>query len=176
MASLEFSNGARSLIDVSTFQATLTMRDVPQVLNDVVAEGWTIDGDAVLLRMMKSSYFGDRTRFSNILGYEMAVNGRGIPDDDIVESGSSSIVALLRRGVAFAWSALHAANVSLPDAVVIGRVMVSPTLMNPQDYTGAFTFWHLPDLGLVPDVKNSPQIVVLLDSRECQESLPADLA
>lgn len=175
MAPLEFSNGARSLIDVSTFKATLTVRDVPEVLNDVVAEGWTTDGDAVLLRKLKGSYYGDRTRFSNTASYEMAVNGRGIPDDDIVESGSSAIVALLLRGVAFAWSALRAATVLLPDVVVIGRVMVSPTLMNPQDYTGSFTFWRLPDLGVVPDVKNSSQIVVLLDSRECQEPFPADL-
>ncbi|WP_273938064.1 hypothetical protein [Kutzneria chonburiensis] len=47
-----------------------------------------LDG-AVLLKGWHASYHGDRARFTDTTGYELAVNGRGIPDLDLAEEGEA---------------------------------------------------------------------------------------
>ncbi|MFC0548099.1 hypothetical protein [Kutzneria chonburiensis] len=98
-----------------------------------------LDG-AVLLKGWHASYHGDRARFTDTTGYELAVNGRGIPDLDLAEEGEARAERLRGRGVAFAEAALKRAEKDLPHVEVVAYVSVSPTLFDPDRYTGNVTF------------------------------------
>lgn len=102
---------------------------------EVPDEGWVLDDGALLLRALLRSYHGPRSAFPHAVDYELAVNGRGIPDDDTHDPG-----VLLRRGAAFARSALAAAARDVPGRSVTARVSVSPVLTDPDVHTGYVTF------------------------------------
>lgn len=92
------------LVDVAALAST---DGLPDLYRSAVAEGWIADErGAWLLRQFLATYFGRPESLSDITGYEAAVNGRGIPDLDLVESGKERATALARRGVAFARAAL----------------------------------------------------------------------
>lgn len=169
---MKFSDEASAILD-ETAVHYLTQDDVPESFREVVAGGWLLEDGAMLLRLFRDSYFGDRARFTDMLGYEIAVNGRGVPDLDITVGGRDRANLLLRRGLAMAWSALHDASRSFPKVTVFGYVSVSPTLMDPDDWTGNVTFTSGETAHPYFDVETMPGIVVSLESRECSHALPA---
>jgi hypothetical protein len=119
---------------------TLRRNDLMPDLEAVVKRGWQIVDEAVLLSSWFESYHGDRSTFPGVMDYEIAVNGRGIPDFDLPEDGRVRVPRLLRRGMAFAWSALHVQNNQFPDIELSAFVSVSPTLFDPDYFTGNVTF------------------------------------
>ncbi|EEP71891.1 hypothetical protein MCAG_02218 [Micromonospora sp. ATCC 39149] len=119
---------------------TLRRHDLTPELDTVVRHGWRIIDGAVLLASWYESYHGDRLTFSEAMDYEVAVNGRGIPDLDLTEDRYVRVPRLLRRGMAFAWSALRMQHSQFPDIEVSAYVSISPTLFDPDYFTGNVTF------------------------------------
>lgn len=151
--------------------------EVPRGFREVVARGWFVDEEgAVLLRQRRESYFGDRARFADIAGYEAAVNGRGIPDLDIEPSivGQERGKLILLRGLAMAWFALCGLGQALPGVKVFGYLSASPTLMDPEDWTGNLTFVSVRDGSKQSyiDVENVPGVLILIDSEEHAREFP----
>lgn len=144
--------------------------DVYPSLQYVIDSGWVSDGGAILLAAFRDSYFGERSAFTDTGSYELAVNGRGIPDLDIVVQGVERIRVLMRRGVAFGRAALSCANLAnVSDAPVLARVSVAPTLMDQELFTGYVTFFSsrfARGLGAGPDSR-LPGIQVVLSSEDC---------
>lgn len=119
---------------------TLSRHELTPELDVVVRQGWRIVDGAVLLSSWYESYHGDRSTFSETMDYEVAVNGRGIPDLDLTEDRYVRVPRLLRRGMAFAWSALHVQHSQFPDIEMSAYVSVSPTLFDAEYFTGNVTF------------------------------------
>jgi hypothetical protein len=95
------------LVDVA---ALATADELPEQYRAVVDEGWTVDErGAWLLRGFLATYFGKAEAFSDVTGYEAAVNGRGIPGDGL------SATELAGRGVAFARAALTRLGAEHPE-------------------------------------------------------------
>ncbi|MEU8347097.1 hypothetical protein AB0C74_35815 [Spirillospora sp. NPDC048832] len=158
----------------SDFLRHLRAADIYPALRAVVRRGWVADEGATLLSAFRDSYFGDRSAFSTVGEYEAAVNGRGIPEDGIESSGLEGTWQLMRRGTAFAWSALHAAKTSCRGAALISRISVSPTLYDPDVVTGYVTFFaadFADALGVRP-LGEGQGIQILLESADCLEPLP----
>ena len=89
--------------------------DLPDLFQRAVNDGWTSDErGAWLLRRFLATYSGSPDAFTDVTGYEAAVNGRGIPDLDLTAGGKARAVALARRGVAFARAALTRLNADHP--------------------------------------------------------------
>lgn len=106
----------------------------------VFDDSWfELDG-AVLLRGWHASYHGDRARFTDTTGYELAVNGRGIPEWGLPEEGEARIEGLRSRGVAFAEAALKKAETDLPHVEVVAYVYFSVILFEGDRRTGSVTF------------------------------------
>ncbi|MET7993368.1 hypothetical protein ABZU76_20965 [Amycolatopsis sp. NPDC005232] len=160
----------------SDFFDALRKNDVVVELRGVIERGWiTVDG-AHLLEAWYRSYFGDRDRFSEVIDYEAAVNGRGIPDLDLTEIGESLVSLLLGRGVAFAWAALHQQNDDLPAVWMAAYISAGPTLFDPDKFTGNVTFCTVPlgRPGYIDALKVTKEdIVVALFSEDCRHPLPA---
>ena len=149
--------------------ATLRRHDLPAELVAVVRRGWRIIDGAVLLSSWYESYHGDRATFPAVTDYEAAVNGRGIPDLDLPDDSSVRVPALLRAGMAFAWSALHMQNKQFPDIEVSAYVSVSPTLFDPDYFTGNVTFCAVrPDeRPYINQAMLKDEIVAALSSTDC---------
>ncbi|MFF4239408.1 hypothetical protein ACFYYL_26345 [Actinomadura geliboluensis] len=159
----------------SNFLQHLRAVDVCLPLRAVVKEGWVVEEGATLLAAFRDSYFGDRSRFLTVGEYEVAVNGRGIPEDGIECSGAEKIQQLMRRGTAFAWSALHAANTSCRGTALTARISVEPTLFDPDVVTGYVTFFaaeFADALGIKP-LGEGQGIQILLESADCLDPLPS---
>lgn len=156
------------------FLQSIRSSDRCPLLRFVIEAGWTVDAGATLLVKFRESYFGERSRFPNVGSYESAVNGRGIPDDDIEELGRGQIQALMRRGVAFAWDALHAAQALSPQPSLTARISSAPILTEPDIYTGYVTFFSAgfnAELG-VESVASPSGIQIIMSSDDCVDSLP----
>src|SRR4051794_28099078 len=90
--------------------------DLPEGLRRTVDEGWTCDErGAWLLRNRLATYHGSPAAFTDVTGYEAAVNGRALWDVDLENDGKPRAAALARRGIAFARAALHRLNADHPD-------------------------------------------------------------
>ncbi|WP_405160315.1 hypothetical protein OG203_28315 [Nocardia sp. NBC_01499] len=158
---------------------TITEADLLSDLRAVAEGGWLILDDTVLLRRWYASYHGDRGH-RNAIDYEIAVNGRGVPDFDIADSGEACVPLLLRRGAAFAWSALHKAHHELPEVRLAAYISVSPMLVDidplrfdTDHHTGTMTFCALgPDRRLHIDPAQATDCVVAIFSEDCAEPLP----
>ncbi|MFF4594456.1 hypothetical protein [Amycolatopsis sp. NPDC001319] len=149
--------------------------DVVVELSGVVEQGWVTVDDAHLLEAWYQSYFGNRGRFSAVIDYEAAVNGRGIPDLDLSGTGEPRVSRLLRSGVAFAWAALFRQNTDLPDVRMAAYVSAGPTLFDPEHFTGNVTFCTVPlgQPGYTDPMKlGEEDIVVALFSEDCRRPLP----
>jgi hypothetical protein len=106
-------------------------------LAEVVDEGWfELDG-AYLLKAWHASYHGPRFDDTS---YEIAVNGRGIPDLDLTEIGAARAKRLLERGIAFARAALSRARDAIPHVEMYAYVSAAPVLCDPAQITGHVTF------------------------------------
>ncbi|MFD0522910.1 hypothetical protein [Paractinoplanes durhamensis] len=69
-------------------EAALEDVSLPDLFRGAVDDGWTVDErGAWLLRRFLATYSGSPSAFSDVTGYEAAVNGRGIPDLDLDVGG-----------------------------------------------------------------------------------------
>ncbi|MFV2017115.1 hypothetical protein [Micromonospora sp. LOL_023] len=133
-----------------------------------------VERDAVLLKRFRESYHGDRNRFTDVVGYEIAVNGRAIPDMDLDPASSDTIRVLLRRGVSFAWAALCRLRDSDVACGVAAYVTVTPMLFSPEQVTGnvAFSSVGAAFTPYIDPESCSAGIVVLLESHQVGDMLP----
>ncbi|MCF3136869.1 hypothetical protein IPZ69_42470 [Streptomyces olivochromogenes] len=86
------------------------MREVPEPLLPVLAEGWMLGyRGAQLLGALSSGYRpDDPDGFVDVVQFESAVNGRGMTDWDLPRDGRERGVRLLRRSLSYACAALRA--------------------------------------------------------------------
>ncbi|WP_203694926.1 hypothetical protein [Catellatospora coxensis] len=154
--------------------SSVTRDDLVAEWADAASRGWTVDDDAVLLSAWRESYHGDRSAFSETMDYEAAVNGRGIPDLDLTVEGEERAAVLLRRGVAFAWAALHEQYRRLPEVEVAAYVSSAGTLVDPDRFTGNVTFCAVRP-GRPPYIdpaRLTGDIVVSITTGDCASPLP----
>ncbi|MEU8001041.1 hypothetical protein AB0B66_07755 [Catellatospora sp. NPDC049111] len=154
--------------------STVTRDDLVPEWADVVSRGWTVSDRAVLLGAWYMSYHGDRSSFSETMDYEAAVNGRGIPDLDLTVEGQERAAMLLRRGVAFAWAALHEQHRQLPEVEVAAYISSAGTLVDPDHFTGNVTFCAVRP-GQPPYIdpaQLTDDIVVSIATGDCVGPLP----
>ncbi|GAA4234877.1 hypothetical protein GCM10022254_40810 [Actinomadura meridiana] len=158
----------------SDFLARLRTADLYLPLRTIVDEGWVMEDGANLLAALRDAYFGDRKRSATVGHYESAVNGRGIPDDDINASGPDRVCQLMRRGVAFAWAALYAAKSSERKPLLMSRISMEPTLFDSNVVTGYVTIFSsdfADALGVGP-LHEKRGVQILLESSDCPHPLP----
>ena len=169
------SDAAR--ISGSNIVSAVGKADVTAELCEVVESGWIDVGGAHLLKAWYQSYFGERDRFPEVIDYEVAVNGRGIPSLDLTENGELRVSRLLRRGVAFAWHALHRQSDDLPSIRMAAYISAAPTLIDPDHFTGNVTFCTVPlgFPGYIEPTESSKDIIVILFSEDCRNPLPASV-
>jgi hypothetical protein len=155
------------------FLETITSDDLAPEYQGALSSGWTTVDGANLLRAWYGSYFGERTRFPEIIDYEVSVNGRGIPDLDLVEEGAARVLRLMRRGIAFAWAALHEQRRELPGIEMAGYISTAPILVDPDQHTGNVTFCTIcsgQKAYIDPDLLTD-EIVVALFTKDCAKAL-----
>jgi hypothetical protein len=152
----------------------LSSADLPHGFAEVIDQGWMVDTGAVLLKRFYDSYHGDLDRFSDIVGYEIAVNGRAIPDMDLDPASFNAIRVLFRRGVSFAWEALNKLQEAELAHDVAAYVTVTPTLFDPEQFTGSVTFCSIgrTSTPYMDPESDSGSLVVSLDSSESRGALP----
>jgi hypothetical protein len=117
--------------------------DLPAVFQAAIDDGWTVDErGAWMLRRFRATYHGSPESFTDLTGYEAAVNGRGIPDLDLTTDSRDRAVALARRGVAFAREALRRLDAEHPDhPPAVAYVSISEVDMDDEvAYAGDVTF------------------------------------
>lgn len=159
----------------SDFLQGVTQDDLFSGYKATLSRGWTVVDDAILLTSWYESYYGRRDRFPTITDYEVAVNGRGIPDADLAEEGEARARRLLRRGAAFAWAALYGQHCQLPETRMAAYVSAAPTLLEPDHFTGNVTFCAM-RLGHSPYIDPAGlacEIVFALFTEDCGRPLPA---
>ena len=158
----------------ATFLRTLTQDDLFSGFEATLSRGWVVVDDAILLRSWHESYYGKRARFPEIIDYEAAVNGRGIPDVDLAEVGEARVSRLLHRGAAFAWAALYEQHRQVPEARMAAYISAAPTFMDPTSFTGNVTFCAMRS-GQPPYIdptRLTDEIVVALLTEDCGQPLP----
>ncbi|MEV5531429.1 hypothetical protein [Streptomyces prunicolor] len=95
---------------LETVERIAQEEDVPDSFRAIVRAGWTTEGDAQLLTAPFSGFSGTPlTEFDEAIHYEATVNGRGMMDYDLPESGPERLKTLLRRSLGYACTALLAA-------------------------------------------------------------------
>lgn len=158
----------RSLLG-DNFVNSVRVSDRYPPLDLVASAGWVLEDGATLLAEFRTSYFGHRSAFVNTGSFEVAVNGRGIPDLDIQATGVGRIDRLMRRGISFAWDALYEAN-SLPwKPTLMARVSAGPILTDPETYTGYVTFFSAEfakEVGVMTEVDLSG-LQVIMSTEDC---------
>jgi hypothetical protein len=149
----------------------VTQADIPELFQAAVSEGWVVDEvGAYLLRLFRRGYFGSRNSFADLTGYEAAVNGRGVPDWDVLEEGAARVQVLARRAYAFAWMALFSLRDIRDHAEVGAYISIGPTMMGDNLYTASVTFCasHDGEQPYIADVeKMTTSAVLTFDSTEC---------
>ncbi len=114
--------------------------DVPDPFLSVVRGGWTVEGEAQLLTVLYSGYSGGgRQEFQDVVHYEATVNGRGMMDYDLPESGPERREPLLRRCLGYACTALLAVPTSRPWPI-LGYVSISEGGLDGGSLTAHVTF------------------------------------
>lgn len=117
-------NEAMKLLTADIDLTSVTPDDVPQPLRGALSEGWVCDDGAWLLRDLLRNYRGARSNFTDLTGYEAAVNGRSIPDYDLDVADPRRTEIIFRRSFAFTCSALALLNeIAKPPPVVAYIVM-----------------------------------------------------
>lgn len=82
---------------------------------EVLAAGWrTEPSGANVLAALRAGYHGPAPRLGDLTGFEAAVNGRGVADQDITAQGEARERELLVRAVSYARQAVGEAR-DLPD-------------------------------------------------------------
>ena len=113
----------------------------PQLLEELTTPGWTIEeGGAHLLTASLSGYHGSRSSFNDTTGYEASVNGTGIPDWDIKETGTEFERELLIRAISYARSALRKLQEAEPESDMTAIISLSKTSPEVARTTAHVTF------------------------------------
>jgi hypothetical protein len=112
--------------------------DIPPIFLEVVNEGWsyTANGARVLTGLIPdvaSSYF-------DLLQEETSINGRGMTDYDLPQTGSARTVTLLRRCFSYAFACLREAEKAFGDQGVRAYVSLSLGGVNEDMMTANVTF------------------------------------
>lgn len=90
-------------------------KTVTSAAKEVLDSGWTTEpSGANVLADLRAGYHGPGPRPGDLTGYEAAVNGRGVADQDITTHGEARERELLIRAVSFAKLAMDQAR-DLPD-------------------------------------------------------------
>jgi hypothetical protein len=146
--------------------------ELPGLFRLAVDDGWTVDErGAWLLLRFRDTYFGSPGNFTDVTGYESAMNGRAIPDLDLTVAGKTRAVALAQRGVAFVRAALHRLNMGHPDHPPT-TAYVSISEVDRGDYDGSVTFVtaHAGEPPYLADLDGiTANAVLAIDSTECLE-------
>lgn len=117
---------------------------MPDMYREALLGGWVRDEEgAWLLEYFRSRHFASRSTFADTASYEASVNGRGIPDVDLPDSGTLRAVKLSRRGYAFAQAALRSLS-SIPGhpATMKAYILICSAggCSNSDRYVGTVTF------------------------------------
>lgn len=165
---------AREILGVNPMKE-ISRADLDRSRRRVVRDGWMLDDGAAVLVRFRKSYFGIRSSFPNIGTYESAVNGRGMPDGNLVESGFDRVPLLLKRGLAFSWQALYAANRDKFGILLVSRVSVAPVMDSPGIHSGYVTFCSAAnsrEAGVGYAVDDDDFIQIIISSDMATNSLP----
>jgi hypothetical protein len=126
---------------------------VPDQFRAVVQGGWTVENGAHLLTALYSNYSGaGQSDFGDVIHYEATVNGRGMMDYDLPDSGPARSMSLLDRSLSYACTALLAASVSSPFPV-LAYISLSEGGLDDDLLTAHVTFCSR-RLGLSPYVQD----------------------
>lgn len=151
--------------------------DLPEFFRQVVLEGWVKDDQgAWLLSRLRSTYSGSPEAFTDLTGYEAAVNGRAIPDFDLDSRGQERARDLAKRGYVFARMALLRLS-EIPDHPPgCAYVSINPVEVDDEEvYAGNVTIvtHHDGEPPYVRDVEGMTSSAVLaLASSDCADALP----
>jgi hypothetical protein len=172
---MRFNAKFADLVDMGTL-SDLSDDDLPEGLRRTVDEGWTCDErGAWLLRDRVATYHGSPEAFTDVTGYEAAVNGRALWDLDLDDiGGKPRAAALARRGIVFARAALHRLNADHPDhPPAVAYLSIGdedPTDDIPYEADVTFVTAHPGEPPYVRDLQAVPANAVLaIDSTECLE-------
>ncbi|MBB5489890.1 hypothetical protein NE857_14925 [Nocardiopsis exhalans] len=114
--------------------------DMTEFHKEVLDAGWCAEANgAWVLQRFREDYSGIVSKFSDVTGYEAAVNGRSIPDFDI-EEGEFLAESLFRRAYSFARRALLDLGEIPGSPPAVAYVSISPALYDESIITGHVTF------------------------------------
>ncbi|MFF1764060.1 hypothetical protein [Streptomyces sp. NPDC058249] len=115
--------------------------DIPAAFRAIVAEGWIVDEcGAQLLKSLRSGYSGATCdEAGDVVHFEATVNGRGMMDYDLPQSGPDRQNQLMRRSLAYACAALQAAPAN-HEWPVLGYVSLSEGGLDDDLQTAHVTF------------------------------------
>jgi hypothetical protein len=151
--------------------------DLPDLFRSALREGWVRDEQgAWLLKRFLETYSGSRAAFTDLTGYEAAINGRAIPDLDLTNHGYERARDIARRAYVFARMALFGLNEMSNRPSAMAYISISPVEVDDETiYTGSVTIVtrHDGEPPYLPDLENVTSNAVLeLASSECTEPLP----
>ncbi|RKT54108.1 hypothetical protein C8E97_2705 [Saccharothrix australiensis] len=153
----------------------VTKGDVPESFQSALAAGWEADpSGAWVLRLFSESYRGDRSSFTDLTGYEAAVNGRAIPDLDLAADHPARAEVLVRRAYSFAHCALFALNQTLGAPPGSAYISIGPTLYDEGLVTGSVTFCvqHNEEEPYLADISRvTLSGILVVDSDDCVSPL-----
>ena len=111
--------------------------ELPPLYRGAVEAGWIETGGAWFLKKFRDEYYGSESQFTDRTGYEAAVNGRSIPDDEQPQVAESARY-LATRGITFARRALEALPGEAPP--VTAYISVSRAVYDESVFEGSVTF------------------------------------
>ncbi|MDX3800618.1 hypothetical protein [Streptomyces sp. AK04-3B] len=118
-----------------------TQRDVPELFQSALDAGWAVEvSGAWVLRFFSQGYRGNRSSFTDLTGYEAAINGRAIPDFDLSDDDPIRVEVLIRRAYSFAHCALFLLREMPNSPPGSAYISIGPTLYDENVVTGSVTF------------------------------------
>jgi hypothetical protein len=175
-AEMRFNAVFADLVDEESL-SDVSRSDLPDLFRWAVDDGWTFDErGAWLLRRFLATYSGSPESFSDVTGWEAAVNGRAVPDLDLFSDGKTRATTLARRGVAFARAALYRLNTDYPDHPPgVSYISLSEVDMEDETlYVGDVTFVtaHEGEPPYLSDLESvTGNAVLAIESAECREPI-----
>jgi hypothetical protein len=126
---------------VGTELPQVHLDDVPAAYRAIAEEGWIVGRHgAYLLAALGEGYHGfSAAQFDDIVHLEASVNGRGMMDYDLPDSGPERLYPLLRRSIAYACLVLKLAPAD-DEHKILGYVSLSEGGMSDDVLTAHVTF------------------------------------
>ncbi|MFJ5274054.1 hypothetical protein [Streptomyces sp. NPDC088358] len=132
----------------------LSGTDIPSPFRDVAGRGWTVGSEgAVLLTELAGGTVGS---FFDVVQEETSVNGRGMTDHDLPDSGHDREEQLLRRCLAYSFGCLESAAGQFGERSVSAYVSLSAGGLDDDTLTANVTFsMRRPDIApYVADIES----------------------